>query len=216
MNEYFKRNFNRDNQNFTGFTLVELLIVITILTIIASMLLSVLKEAIIHTRSIECTSRLRQLGLALTLYSRDFDGYLPHEDAGGVTSAPRECCWFDVIDPYLEEQNLSLIKQCPMDQRFQKDHSIKMNSRLESGTQPFFRLGQAKKESLVPLLFDGRVDTFGYRYQTKGYWSSAACRHRAGTNLLFLDFHSSWYGPVPGLTIYGGWPDQGPFFWIQD
>ncbi|MFW6059441.1 MAG: type II secretion system protein [Phycisphaeraceae bacterium] len=59
-----------------GFTLVELLVVISIIALLIAILLPALSAAREAARSTLCLSNLRQVGLAVATYADDNDGYL--------------------------------------------------------------------------------------------------------------------------------------------
>jgi len=65
-----------------GFTLVELLVVIAVITILASLLLPVVTRAQQQGRRAECTNNLRQIHAMAIMYSKDYKFLLPHLDPG--------------------------------------------------------------------------------------------------------------------------------------
>jgi prepilin-type N-terminal cleavage/methylation domain-containing protein len=71
----------------TGFTLIELLVVISIIAVLASMLLPAVGMVMEAARKTKCTSNMRQIGLAVSAYTNDFEGRLPY--VNGITSNHR-------------------------------------------------------------------------------------------------------------------------------
>lgn len=64
-------------QRRSGFTLLELLVVITIISILAAMLLPGLSRAREAARRASCSSNLRQMGLLFTMYASESSGEYP-------------------------------------------------------------------------------------------------------------------------------------------
>lgn len=60
-----------------AFTLIELLVVIAIISILAAILFPVFAQAREKARQTACTSNLRQIGFAFSLYMQDNDDVLP-------------------------------------------------------------------------------------------------------------------------------------------
>jgi len=60
-----------------GFTLIELMVVIAIISMLASMLLPALSSAREMGKRASCMNNMKQLGILFMLYGQDNDGYLP-------------------------------------------------------------------------------------------------------------------------------------------
>ncbi|MBN2506434.1 MAG: prepilin-type N-terminal cleavage/methylation domain-containing protein [Verrucomicrobia bacterium] len=67
-----------------GFTLIELLVVVAIISILAGLLLPALARAKQKAHQVKCVSILKQIGLAVFLYTGDNDERLPGPVVAGV------------------------------------------------------------------------------------------------------------------------------------
>jgi prepilin-type N-terminal cleavage/methylation domain-containing protein/prepilin-type processing-associated H-X9-DG protein len=74
------RSFRKPHD--TGFTLIEVLVVISIIALLVALLLPALGKARAVSRRVECASQMRQHGVALMAYTTDRDGFLPNKMHG--------------------------------------------------------------------------------------------------------------------------------------
>ena len=71
------RNGNRKGRGVSSFTLLELLVVVSIIALLAGLLLPSLNRARQKSMGISCQSNLRQLGIAFAGYSASNNDYMP-------------------------------------------------------------------------------------------------------------------------------------------
>jgi prepilin-type N-terminal cleavage/methylation domain-containing protein/prepilin-type processing-associated H-X9-DG protein len=97
-----------------GFTLIELLVVIAIIAILAAILLPVLGKAKLKAQGIYCINNLKQLQMAIIMYTNDNQEKFP-ENPGAGTSLKAWVAgvmsWDSLIQPNLENTNTSLLAQ---------------------------------------------------------------------------------------------------------
>jgi prepilin-type N-terminal cleavage/methylation domain-containing protein/prepilin-type processing-associated H-X9-DG protein len=97
-----------------GFTLIELLVVIAIIAILAAVLLPVLSRAKLKAQGVYCVNNLKQLQMAILMYTNDNQEKFP-ENPGAGTSLQSWVAgvmsWDSPIQPNLENTNIGLLTQ---------------------------------------------------------------------------------------------------------
>ncbi|HON91091.1 MAG TPA: DUF1559 domain-containing protein [Sedimentisphaerales bacterium] len=105
-----------------GFTLIELLVVIAIIALLLSILIPSLHRAKAAARRVVCSHNLRQIGLAMDMYTHDYEGYYPCAKDPVSTNPPYWLWmgrgWRKWIQSYLSsivDPNNPSVLLCPAD-----------------------------------------------------------------------------------------------------
>ncbi len=192
------------------FTLIELLIVIAIIAILASMLLPALNKARDNAKGSQCMSNLRQLGTIALLYITENRDYFPFGELSGNhtryhmvlyktmrATKERSSYFFCPVDPGLTRNTMvGLFNQGRI--------SYGYNSRYLSKA----KVTQAKQPSHTILLADSAIDILSTDspggYCRINAWNNTndaypALRHNFRATLLKIDGHVHFFG-TPSRT----------------
>lgn len=185
-----------------AFTVVELLLVVTLIATLFSMALPAVTGMRRMAQRTACMSNLRQVGVAALTYAGDYGNRLPSARNDSATSDAHSPAWFCRLPPYFERSDVGserTVFHCPV-WRYQPSgrfaqaipKSLKWNDRLRSGVgQSHYRLGTWTNEHEVLLLADGTAGETGM-----GQWGHLVPtgldrqRHRGRVNQLACDGHS--------------------------
>lgn len=77
----WKKESSPTGRNKRNFTLVELLVVVSVLVILLSLLLPALRQSIEKGRSVSCIGNLRQVGAGVLQYAESWNGYFTNRDS---------------------------------------------------------------------------------------------------------------------------------------
>lgn len=173
----------------TGFTLIEILVVIAIIAILAALLLPVFAAAREHARQATCLNNLMQLGKAIRMYADDWDGRMPSARVNELSSVPYQnwCGALSVsgecapdrgqIAKYVK--NTAIFK-CPSD----INRPAKACTSLTAQQQRDYPLSYSMNVWLSYRTMDGmkRKSIYGVRY-----WNGVALVDGSGRNKFIQD-----------------------------
>jgi len=107
---------HRGRKQYAAFTLIELLVVIAIIAILAAMLLPALSKAKAKAHQATCLSNLKQVGVGLSLFIDDNNGYFPYVSVDGNVVDPSlppspKMIWTKQLGPYLPQRGTNVTSQ---------------------------------------------------------------------------------------------------------
>lgn len=189
-----------------SFTLVELLIVIAIIAILASMLLPALRTAREKASSIACQNNLKQFGLTNAQYMNDYNGYIPVSFSSRSVSPPMNYkSFYDQLQGYYGCENTIedfAPFQCPSCKTnhtyFGRNASYGANVTTfaySSNTQYEFphKFSEVRYPSELGGIMEGMINITIDR---------VFYNHYAGLNVMYMDGHSNWRkGILPNVTL---------------
>ena len=193
-----------------GFTLIEMLVVIVIITVLSGILIPALVRSRIAAKTVLCQSNLRQWGLALNFYIDEFDGSIPRRGQGiqPIHKIDRTEDWFNCLPHYVGEKTYQEL--------------VSSDSQPEPGDKSIFVCPSAKDDS-EPYFFSYAMNMYlspwvrpqahnlveipcpanlVFMADAPGPYSSTVpskkeysvvARHGNKANLVFIDGHISNY-----------------------
>jgi prepilin-type N-terminal cleavage/methylation domain-containing protein/prepilin-type processing-associated H-X9-DG protein len=194
----------------TGFTLVELLVVIAVVAIIAALLLPSLANGKAKARTAQCVDQLRQWNIALQMYAHANDDAIPRRGQGvrPLTQLDRPDDWFNALAPEASQTSFGqFIKSAgtntnspppmyncpeakPAPSRYFLSYAMNMYLSPWNLAEPH-HLTKVPQPSQIVFLQDGGV---GYcsAFPAAGEYSPQP-RHRSRANVTFLDGHTETF-----------------------
>lgn len=213
-----------------GLTLLELLVVISVLTLVAALLLPVLAQTREQGRRTVCLSNLRQIGKAHLLYLQDWDERLPYwylpAPPRPAPFGPRRY-WTEYLQLYLQSTALfhdpSAVWHGPTAGKL-ADYVLLTWGPGGRATRedPYYRwpgpplcLTNVMRPAETIYLVDGWSTTGGVTsdgWSDDGWTEQRPLRHGRGTNAGFIDGHARW---LPSRALGAVTTDGRGFFWYQ-
>jgi prepilin-type N-terminal cleavage/methylation domain-containing protein len=189
--------FRQGARQVGAFTLIELLVVIAVVGILASMLLPGLSRAKARAQAARCASNLRQLGVAVTLYTHEFEGRIqvdapldPDQSWGSIlnTNQPLRALDVFVCPAYAPRQFTNWfyiygIRQDPPPEFTEGDFGEILKTSLVRQPSEFLLLADTTS------LGRGGAGSMQYYFFRSDQENEVQARHNGCANGFFLDTH---------------------------
>ncbi len=223
-----------------GFTLIELMVVVAIISILAAILFPVFSSARKKARSTQCLSNLNQLCKACLMYADDHDGRLFDNPYPGPTYGHVETYWALAVLPYVQNTD---IFACPSwDYSIKPGYYVDAPFRVGYGLSDIIANGAPDRPSPIPLAVMRRPaetallgdsawlwgsgaywedrDNDGYK---EAYWCQSRLnsayyygrpRHMDGINVAYCDGHVKYSGEASPTGTGNDW-DYKAYFQVK-
>jgi len=161
---------NTVSRNRTGFTLIEILVVVAIIAVLIALLLPAVQQARESARRTSCKNNIKQIALALHNYQSSHSVFPPGVlgTSGSTSNGHLLTTWQTFILPYVEQS--SLFDQYDFDVRF--DHAD--NADVVIQTLPVYLCPSQPEDNVVEI-----------KYGTSHYAANAGTEPGEDDGLLF-------------------------------
>jgi prepilin-type processing-associated H-X9-DG protein len=194
-----------------AWTLVELLVSITIVIVLTGLITVVSLNARESARKTSCANNLRQIGLALGMYRSEHNDYIPPYHSGHRASTDESqdsdpiqnlgiSKWFRTMQPYGVTEDILF---CPSDPYAREDH-------YSEGAH--HEVSSYRHEVMVDVMVQKNVrvvEALGLEESNTGYMTDPILDwvevngvknpigpHRGGTTVLMFDGHVEFFKPI--------------------
>lgn len=208
-----KKQFNSCRAAKTGFTLIEILVVIAIIGLLVALVFPVFNSARNSARRTTCAANLHQIGLAVQMYVQDARNHFPPMFIN--IGKKEHCGWATQIYPYTRSASVFKCPSFPYGE-FRPDCPIPVDTGNESfpvengrGSYDYnsfpgstrLSVNAVQKPSETILLCDGQGNQQNFEVKDATIldtpisirdFSVLGDRHGNGINVSFVDGHGKW------------------------
>lgn len=191
-----------------AFTMIELLVVVSIIVILISLLVPALSTAKATGKSIVCAKNLKQIGQSYNMYVDDNNGWLTVYGTGKYLNL-----LMTYINPnfennasgYKNKYKEAIIYHCPSataedswsGSLYSYGQNEHMNSRDITPADWYIQKALKVVRSSETVIF---TDT---NYPLAYYYNHFSYRHRNGVNIVYFDNHFSWTSQINAINTMG-------------